>query len=77
MAHPLPLPARGPRRQQRQSELIGHVATSVHELQEKIRAARSDEITDRDGLDDADSSELDIHDIAVALMQLKTEILKQ
>ena len=57
--------------------LIGHVATSVHELQEKIRAARSDEITDRDGLDDADSSELDIHDIAVALMQLKTEILKQ
>jgi len=50
----------------------------VHELQEKIRAARSDGITDRDVLDDAESSELDIQDeIGFALIQLKMEMLKQ
>jgi DnaK suppressor protein len=50
----------------------------VHELQDKIRAARSDGITDRDVLDDAESSELDIQgDIGFALIELKTETLNQ
>jgi DnaK suppressor protein len=50
----------------------------VRELQEKIRAARSDGITDRDVLDDAESSELDIQDdIGFALIQLKMEMLNQ
>jgi DnaK suppressor protein len=50
----------------------------VHELRDKIRAARSDGIADRDVLDDAESSELDIQDdIGFALIQLKTESLNQ
>jgi DnaK suppressor protein len=50
----------------------------VHELRNKIRAARSDGITDRDVLDDAESSELDTQDeIGFALMQLRIEMLKQ
>ena len=50
----------------------------VHELQEKIRAARTDGIADRDVVDDAESSELDIQDeIGFALIQLKIEMLRQ
>jgi RNA polymerase-binding transcription factor len=50
----------------------------VHELQEKIRAVRSDGIMDRDVLDDAESSELDIQDdIGFTLIQLKMEMLNQ
>ena len=50
----------------------------VHELQEKIRAARGDGLTDRDVLDDAESTELDIQDeIGFALIQLKMEMVKQ
>ena len=50
----------------------------VHELQEKIRAARSDGIADRDVLDNAESSELDIQDdIGFALIQMKAETLNQ
>ena len=50
----------------------------VHELHEKIRAARTEGITDRDVLDDAESSELDIQgEIGFALIQLKMEMLKQ
>lgn len=50
----------------------------VHELRNRIRAARSDGITDRDVLDDAESSELDTQDeIGFALMQLRIEMLKQ
>lgn len=48
----------------------------VQELRDKIRAARIDGITDRDVVDDAESSELDIQDdIEFALMQLKAETL--
>ena len=48
----------------------------VRELQDRIRAARIDGITERDVLDDAESSELDIQDdIGFALMQLKAETL--
>lgn len=50
----------------------------VREIQEKIRAVRSDGITDRDGLDDAECSEVDIQDdIEFALIQLKTETLSK
>ena len=50
----------------------------VQELRNKIRAARSDGITDRDVLDDAESSELDTQDeIGFALIQLRMEVLKQ
>jgi DnaK suppressor protein len=50
----------------------------AHELQEKIRTARSDGITLRDVLDDAEGSEVDIQDdIGFALIQLKTETLTQ
>jgi DnaK suppressor protein len=48
----------------------------MHELQDRIRAARSDGIMDRDVLDDAENSELDIQDhIGFALIQLKMEML--
>jgi len=51
---------------------------AVHELREKIRAARTDGVSDRDVLDDAESSEIDIQDhIGFALIQLKMEMLKQ
>ena len=50
----------------------------VNELEDKIRAVRSDGITDRDVLDDAESSEIDIQDdIGFALLQLKAETLKK
>jgi DnaK suppressor protein len=50
----------------------------MHELQDRIRAARSDGIMDRDVLDDAENSELDIQDhIGFALIQLKMEMLNQ
>jgi DnaK suppressor protein len=55
----------------RQSEL-------VHELGDKIRAVRSGGLTDRDVLDDAEASEVDIQDdIGFALLQLKAETLKK
>ena len=50
----------------------------VHELQDKIRAVRSDGVTERDVVDDAESSEVDIQeDIGFALIQLKAETLKK
>ena len=50
----------------------------VDDLQNKIRAIRSDGITERDVVDDAESSEVDIQDdIGFALIQLKTETLKK
>jgi DnaK suppressor protein len=50
----------------------------VRELQAKIRAVRSDGITHRDVLDDAEGSEVDIQDdIGFALIQLKTETLNK
>jgi DnaK suppressor protein len=50
----------------------------VQALHERIRAARTNGITDRDVLDDAESSELDVQDeIGFALIQLKMEMLKQ
>jgi RNA polymerase-binding transcription factor len=52
--------------------------TVVQELQEKMRAARIDGITDRDVLDEAESSELDIQDdIGFTLIQMKMEMVKQ
>jgi DnaK suppressor protein len=49
----------------------------VHELRNEIRAARRDR-TDRDVLDDAESSELDTQDdIRRALIQLRTETLNK
>jgi DnaK suppressor protein len=57
--------------ERRRSELL-------HALQDRIRAARSERITDRDVLDGAESSELDIqNEIGFALIQLKTETLSQ
>ena len=50
----------------------------LHELHNKIRDVRSDGISDRDVLDAAESSEVDIQDeIGFALMQLKAETLKK
>ena len=50
----------------------------VHELDDKIRAVRSGGITDRDVLDAAENSEVDIQDeIGFALLQLKAETLKK
>ncbi len=50
----------------------------MHELHSKIRDARSDGIWDRDVLDAAEISEVDIQEeIGFALMQLKAETLKQ
>ena len=50
----------------------------MHELDDKIRAVRSGGITDRDVLDDAENSEVDIQDeIGFALLQLKAETLKK
>jgi DnaK suppressor protein len=50
----------------------------VHDLEERIRAVRSDGITERDVVDDAESSEVEIQDaIGFALLQLKAETLKQ
>ena len=50
----------------------------VHALQDKIRAVRSDGIRDRDVVDEAESSEVDIQDdIGFALMQLQAETLKK
>lgn len=48
----------------------------VRELHDKIRAVRSDGITHRDVLDDAEGSEVDNQDdIGFALIQLKTDTL--
>ena len=50
----------------------------VHEVQGRIRDVRSDGSSDRDGLDMAESSEVDIQDeIEFALIQLKTETLNR
>jgi len=50
----------------------------VRELQNKIRAVRSDGTADRDVLEDAERSELDLQDdIGFALIELKTEMLNQ
>ena len=50
----------------------------VHELYDKFRAVRTDGMTDRDVVDDAESSEVDIQDdIGFALLQLKAETLKK
>lgn len=48
----------------------------VHEVQDRIRDVRGEGITDRDVLDAAESSEVDIQDdIGFALIQLKAETL--
>ncbi|HKT79819.1 MAG TPA: TraR/DksA C4-type zinc finger protein [Vicinamibacterales bacterium] len=53
-------------------------AEVVRELQDKIRAVRSDGIAHRDLLEDAERAELDLQDdIGFALIQLKTEMLNQ
>lgn len=50
----------------------------VREVQDKIRAARSERITDREVLDDAESSEVYVQDdLGFALTQLKAEMLSQ
>jgi DnaK suppressor protein len=50
----------------------------VHDLDDKIRAIRSDGITERDVVDDAEGSEVDTQDdIGFALLQLKAETLKK
>ena len=49
-----------------------------HELQDRIRDVRSDGIGDRDVVDEAEGSEVDIQDeIGFALIELKAETLKQ
>jgi DnaK suppressor protein len=53
-------------------------AELLDDLRDRLRAARSDGIADRDVVDDAESSELGTQDdIAFALIQLKTETLGQ
>jgi len=53
-------------------------AELAHDVQGRIRDVRSDGIGDRDVLDDAESSEIDIQDdIGFALIQLKAETLKK
>ena len=53
-------------------------AEVLHELQDKIRSVRSDGIADRDVVDEAESSELDVQgDIGFALIQLKAQTLKE
>jgi DnaK suppressor protein len=70
--------SKAPRINDLKAILEGRRGELVRELQDKIRAARSDGLTDRDVLDDAESSELDVQDdIAFALIQLKTEMLNQ
>lgn len=50
----------------------------VCDLQQKVRALRSDGIADRDVVEDAERSELDLQDdIGLALIQLKREMLNQ
>lgn len=50
----------------------------VHDVQDRIRAARSDRSNDREVLDVAESSEVDNQlDISFALMQLKAETLNR
>ena len=53
-------------------------AELAREVQDRIRDVRSEGIGDRDVLDAAESSEIDIQDdIGVALIQLKAETLKK
>ena len=53
-------------------------AELAHEVQDRIRDVRSEGIGDRDVLDAAESSEIDIQDdIGFALIQLKAETLKK
>jgi DnaK suppressor protein len=53
-------------------------AELAHEVQGRIRDVRRDGIRDRDVLDAAESSEVDIQDdIGFALIQLKAETLKK
>jgi DnaK suppressor protein len=53
-------------------------AELAHEVQDRIRDVRSDGIAERDVLDAAESSEIDIQDdIGFALIQLKAETLKK
>ena len=53
-------------------------AELAHEVQDRIRDVRSEGIGDRDVLDAAESSEIDIQDdIEFALIQLKAETLKK
>ena len=53
-------------------------AELAHEVQGRIRDVRTDGIGERDVLDAAESSEVDIQDdIGFALIQLKTETLKK
>jgi DnaK suppressor protein len=53
-------------------------AELLDDLRDRLRAARSDGIADRDVIDDAESSELGTQDdIGFALIQLKTEMLSQ
>lgn len=50
----------------------------VHDVQDKIRAARGDRGIDREVLDVAESSEVDSqHEIGFALIQLKAETLNR
>ena len=50
----------------------------VHDVRDKIRDARSDSTTERDGLDQGESSDVDIQDeIGFALIQMKAETLNK
>ena len=52
-------------------------AQLAHDVQDRIRGARSDGLGDRDVVDTAESSDLDIQgEIGFALIQLKSETLK-
>ena len=68
---------KSPRLDDLRTMLEGRRAQLVHEVQDRIRDVRSDGIGDRDVVDAAESSEVDVQDeIGFALIQLKTETLK-
>ena len=69
---------RGSRLNDLRAILEGRRAEIVRELQDKIRAVRTDGAGRRDVLDDVEGSEADSQDdIEFALMQLKTETLSK
>ena len=68
---------KSPRLDDLRTMLEGRRAQLVHEVQDRIRDVRSEGIGDRDVVDAAESSEVDVQDeIGFALIQLKTETLK-
>jgi DnaK suppressor protein len=70
--------AKGGRRHDLRTFLESRRRELAHDVQDRIRAARTDRDIDREVLDVAESSEVDSqHDIGFALIQLKAETLNR